>query len=135
MCDIYDVLESSYGSADVIVSAVYDYGENNLGNGIRKIAGEMLTVGQDLGYNECRDKAVPIAYELGKGDGLLQGSLIGIGATLAVATVSVGVCKPVKHIRSKKSKHIVIEKTESPTEESISEREAPIDEEGDHGDT
>ena len=65
MCDIYDVLESSYGSADEIVSTVYEYGENNLGNGIRKIAGDMLMVGQDLGYNECRDKAVPIAYDLG----------------------------------------------------------------------
>ena len=135
MCDIYDVLESSYGSADVIVSTVYDYGENNLGNGIRKIAGEMLTVGQDLGYNECRDKAVPIAYNLGKRDGLLKGSFLGVGATLAVFAASAGVCKLVQHIKFKKSKHIVIEKTGSPTEESVSEREAPIDEEGDYGNT
>ena len=127
MCDIYDVLESSYGSADEIVSTVYEYGENNLGNGIRKIASDMLTVGQDLGYNECRDKAVPIAYELGKGDGLLQGSLIGVGATLAVTAVTVGVVKLVKHIKAKKAK--------AQTEESVSEETDPIGEEITDGNT
>ena len=127
MCDIYDVLESSYGSADEIVSTVYEYGENNLGNGIRKIAGDMLTVGQDLGYNECRDKAVPIAYNLGKGDGLLQGSLIGVGATLAVTAVTVGVVKLVKHIKAKKAK--------AQTEESVSEETDSIGEEITDGNT
>ena len=127
MCDIYDVLESSYGSADVIVSTVYDYGENNLGNGVRKIAGDMLMVGQDLGYNECRDKAVPIAYNLGKRDGLLKGSLLGVGATLAVTAVTVGVVKLVKHIKAKKAK--------AQTEESVSEQIDPIGEESTDGNT
>lgn len=127
MCDIYDVLESSYGSADEIVSTVYEYGENNLGNGIRRIAGDMLTVGQDLGYNECRDKAVPIAYNLGKGDGLLQGSLIGVGATLAVTALTVGIVKLVKRIKEKKAK--------SQTEESVSEQIDPIGEEITDGNT
>jgi hypothetical protein len=127
MCDIYDVLESSYGSADEIVSTVYEYGENNLGNGIRKIAGDMLMVGQDLGYNECRDKAVPIAYNLGKGDGLLQGSLIGVGATLAVTAVTIGIVKLVKHIKTKKAK--------AQPEESVSEQTNPIGEEITDGNT
>lgn len=127
MCDIDDVLESSYGSADEIVSTVYEYGENNLGNGIRRIAGDMLTVGQDLGYNECRDKAVPIAYNLGKGDGLLQGSLIGVGATLAVTALTVGIVKLVKRIKEKKAK--------SQTEESVSEQIDPIGEEITDGNT
>jgi hypothetical protein len=134
MCDIYDVLESSYGSADEIVSTVYEYGENNLGNGIRKIAGDMLMVGQDLGYNECRDKAVPIAYDLGKGDGIIEGSIITLCATAAVAAITVGVCKLVKHIKSKKSKPTIITESESPTEEVIPCQDE-FDEEGDNGDT
>lgn len=134
MCDIYDVLESSYGSADEIVSTIYEYGENNLGNGVRKIAGDMLMVGQDLGYNECRDKAVPIAYDLGKGDGLIEGSIITLCATAAIATVIVGACKLVKHIRSKKSKQTIITETEFPIEEVIP-CQNELDEEGDHGDT
>ena len=127
MYDIYDVLESSYGSADEIVSTIYEYGENNLGNGVRKIAGDMLMVGQDLGYNECRDKAVPIAYNLGKRDGLLKGSLLGVGATLAVTAVTVGVVKLVKHIKAKKAK--------AQTEESVSEQTDPIGEEITDGNT
>ena len=127
MCDMYDVLESSYGSADEIVSTIYEYGENNLGNGVRKIAGDMLMVGQDLGYNECRDKAVPIAYNLGKRDGLLKGSLLGVGAALAVTAVTVGVVKLVKHIKTKKAK--------AQTEESVSEQIDPIGEESTDGNT
>ena len=134
MCDIYDVLESSYGSADEIVSTVYEYGENNFGNGIRRIAGDMLTVGQDFGYNECRDKAVPIAYDLGKGYGIIEGSIITLCATAAVAAITVGVCKLVKHIKSKKSKQTIITESESPTEEVIPCQDE-FDEEGDNGDT
>ena len=127
MCDIYDVLESSYGSADEIVSTIYEYGENNLGNGVRKIAGDMLMVGQDLGYNECRDKAVPIAYDLGKGDGLIEGSIITLCATAAVAAITVGIVKLVKHIKTKKAK--------AQTEESVSEQTDPIGEEITDGNT
>jgi len=103
MCDVCDVIESSYSSADVIVSTVYDFGGKDLGNGIRKLAGEMLTTGQNIGYDECFEKAVPVAYDLGKNDGRIEGSIIAVCVCATVTAVGFGIYKLVSHIKSKKA--------------------------------
>ena len=50
MCSAEDVLQSSYSSADVIVSSLYSYGDNSLGNGVRTFASEMTEIGKTEGY-------------------------------------------------------------------------------------
>ena len=102
MCDIYDVIESSYGSADVIVSTVYDYGEKNLGNGIRKLASDMFNSGKYIGYEECFNKVVPVAYDMGKTDGLFIGSLVTAGLGTIVTLASLGIYKLIQRCKTQK---------------------------------
>ena len=45
MYDACDVLHASYCSADVANHVLREYGEGSMGKGIRKLAGEMLTIG------------------------------------------------------------------------------------------
>ena len=50
MYDVCDVLHASYCSADVANHVLREYGEGSMGKGIRKLAGEMLTIGGQQSY-------------------------------------------------------------------------------------
>ena len=51
MYNLCDVLYASYCSADVTNHILRGYGEGNMGRGIRKLAGEMLTIGGEKSYS------------------------------------------------------------------------------------
>ncbi len=88
MYDACDVLNASYCSADVINHALREYGDGNMGAGIRRLAGEMLTIGgkksYTLGYREGISATYPVAFK----DGALLGSVISVCA-IGVAGLSV----------------------------------------------
>jgi hypothetical protein len=96
MCDIYDVIESSYNSADVIVTTIFKFGDNNLGNGVRRLATDMLNAGKQLGYEDCFNKAVPVAYNLGKKNGIFIGSFVTFGIGTLLVFTSWGISKLVQ---------------------------------------
>ncbi len=84
MYDLCDVLHASHSSADVINHILCDYGEGNMGNGIRKLAGELLTVASREGY----DNGFGDGYSIGYSSGIVKGSIV----TVCVAGVfTVGV--------------------------------------------
>ena len=95
MCDVKDVLEASRNSADVIVSVIYDFGGNNLGEGIRKLAQEMLNIGAQTGYEQGYEQG----YVTGSRDGFIKGSLITIPV---VGLLTWGVSKFVKEQKNEK---------------------------------
>ena len=68
MYDICDVLNASYCSADVANHVLREYGEGSMGRGIRKLAGEMLTIGGRA------------SYDLGYKKGVVTTSIIGVAA-------------------------------------------------------
>lgn len=84
MYDLCDVLHASHSSADVINHILCDYGEGNMGNGIRKLAGEVLTVASREGY----DNGFGDGYSIGYSSGIVKGSIV----TVCIAGVfTVGV--------------------------------------------
>ena len=100
MYDICDVLHASHGSADVINHVLCDYGEGNMGNGIRKLAGEILMVASREGY----DNGYGDGYNIGLSDGILKGSVV---TTCLIGTVALGtwcVNKAVSYYKEKKVK-------------------------------
>ena len=115
MSDVCDVLEASQRSADVIVSTIYDYGGNNFGKGIRKLAEDMLTVGVQIGYEQGVDDAVPLAYNegyivgrnqgyaTGNLDGVIKGSIIIISIITVLKLSSWGIHKLVKKYQVQKT--------------------------------
>ena len=72
MYDLCDVLHASHGSADVISHVLCDFGEGNMGNGIRKLAGEVLTVASRKGY----DNGFGDGYHRGYSTGVVKGSIL-----------------------------------------------------------
>ena len=118
MCSACDVLEASHNSADVIVSKVYDYGGENLGNGIRRLAEEMLNIGIQKGYKQGAIDIAPPAYNEGFGDGwrqgyetgnskgVIKGSLITMGIVSLLGAVTYGANKLMKRYKLKKQENI-----------------------------
>ena len=107
MCDIHDVVNASHEAADVIVSALYDYGGNNLGNGIRKAIDEAYELGFKRGCEELLDVLSLercIGYANGRMDGMVKGSVIGAGTVVVVGIVSFGVMKLIKYKANKSEK-------------------------------
>ena len=88
MYDVCDVLHASYCSADVANHVLREDGEGSMGKGIRKLAGEMLTIGgeksYDVGYENGAFDTYPIAFK----DGAMAGSIIGV---CIVGAIGVGV--------------------------------------------
>lgn len=84
MYDVCDVLKASYCSADVANHVLRGYGEGSMGKGIRKLAGEMLTIGgqksYNLGYKAGTSDTYPIAFKNGVIAGSIITSFIGVGA-------------------------------------------------------
>lgn len=121
MCDVYDVIEASCSSADVIVSMVYDFGGNNLGEGIRRLAGEMLNIGIQSGYEQGAVDMAPLAYSEGIFDGYAAGNLNGVinGSLITAGSISVfglavwGIKNLVKKQNAKKAKSLKAEDLET----------------------
>lgn len=80
MYDACDVLHSSYCSADVTNHVLREYGEGSMGKGIRKLAGEMLTIGGQQSYGIGYDAGVAETYPIAFKNGVLTGSFICVGA-------------------------------------------------------
>ena len=78
MYDVCDVLHASYCSADVANHVLREYGEGSMGKGIRKLAGEMLTIGGQQSYGLGYDAGVADAYPTAFKNGAVTGSIIGV---------------------------------------------------------
>lgn len=69
MYDACDVLHVSHCSADVVNHVLREYGGGNMGQGIRRLAGEMLTIGgqrsYSLGYDDGAADIYPTAFKYG----------------------------------------------------------------------
>ena len=76
MYDACDVLHASYCSADVANHVLREYGEGSMGKGIRKLAGEMLTIGGQQSYGIGYDAGVSDTYPTAFKDGVVTGSII-----------------------------------------------------------
>lgn len=58
MCNLNDVIRSSYGAADEIITRLYEYGGRELGNGVRRVADEAFSEGLLAGYEVGFDKGI-----------------------------------------------------------------------------
>lgn len=83
MYDICDVLHASYCSADVANHVLREYGEGSMGKGIRKLAGEMLTIGGQQSYALGYDAGVAETYSTTFKNGAVTGSIVG-GCTVGL---------------------------------------------------
>lgn len=88
MYDACDVLHASYCSADVANHVLREYGEGSMGKGIRKLAGEMLTIGGQQSYSLGYDAGVKDAYQTAFRDGAVTGSIL---CVCAVGLIGFGV--------------------------------------------
>ena len=78
MYDLCDVLHSSYCSADITNHVLREYGEGSMGKGIRKLAGEMLTIGGQQSYSAGYESGVADTYPIAFKDGAIMGTVVGI---------------------------------------------------------
>ena len=78
MYDVCDVLRASHCSADVANHVLREYGEGSMGKGIRKLAGEMLTIGGQQSYGIGYDAGVADTYSTAFKNGAVTGSIIGV---------------------------------------------------------
>lgn len=105
MCDVKDVLEASRNSADVIVSAIYDFGGNNLGEGIRKLAQEMFNIGTQTGYEQ--------GYVTGSRDGFIKGTLVSMGEISLLGLIVWGINKISEKSQADKTENAKTENSEA----------------------
>lgn len=111
MYDACDVLHASYCSADVANHVLREYGEGSMGKGIRKLAGEMLTIGGQQSYGVGYDAGVSATYPTALKDGVVTGSIICI---CAVGLIRFGVwCtkKLIEHHNAKKEENQLLTET------------------------
>ena len=105
MYDVCDVLHASYCSADVANHVLREYGEGSMGKGIRKLAGEMLTIGGQQSYGIGYDAGVSDTYPTAFKDGVVTVSLI---CVCAIGLIGFGVwCtkKLIEHHNAKKEEN------------------------------
>ena len=79
MYDVCDVLNASYCSADVANHVLREYGDGSMGRGIRKLAGEMLTIGGQKSYDLGFKKGIITTSVIGS----CAFGLLGLGAWCA----------------------------------------------------
>lgn len=111
MYDVCDVLHSSYCSADVTNHVLREYGDGSMGKGIRKLAGEMLTIGGQRSYNVGYESGVSDTYPIAFKDGTIIGAVAGI-----CVTVLLGWCTK-KIIARHNTQKIKTQATDENTEE------------------
>ncbi len=88
MYDVCDVLNASYSSADVATHALRSYGDGNMGKGIRKLAGEMRTIGGIESYKLGYEAGVSDTYTEAFNDGIVPGIIIGVCTSCIIAFVA-----------------------------------------------
>lgn len=93
MCD---VLQASNQSASIMTSALSNYGDGDMGCGIRRLVDDAQVVGYDKGFCD--------GYSLGNTEGLIKGTIV----TTAIFTVIWGVKKIYRHFKHKKEKERVL---------------------------
>ena len=111
MYDACDVLHASYCSADVANHVLREYGEGSMGKGIRKLAGEILTIGGQQSYGIGYDAGVSDTYPTAFKDGVVTGSII---CVCAVGLIGFGVwCtkKLIEHHKAKKEENQLLTET------------------------
>ena len=101
MCDVEEVIKSSYQSAGNIVSTLYDYGEESFGGGVRKLADEMFATGARINYESGYNEGFSIGLAQGESKGVLEGSLITTGVFVLVGISVWSVKKIIKKYHKK----------------------------------
>lgn len=102
MCDSSDIIQSSYRSASAMTSSFCNYGEGNMGDGIRKFAENTYSTGLGNGYS------------LGFTEGVIA-TIVSVGA--------VGLCawstkRIISRLRRKNSKEVLMPDNDEVREES-----------------
>lgn len=101
MYDACDVLHASHCSADVVNHVLREYGEGSMGKGIRKLAGEMLTIGEQQSYGFGYDAGVADTFQTAFKNGVVTGSIIGV---CTVGLIGLGVWCTKKRIERHNAK-------------------------------
>ena len=116
MYDVCDVLHASYCSADVANHVLREYGEGSMGKGIRKLAGEMLTIGGQQSYGLGYDAGVAETYLTAFKNGAVTGSIIGV---CTVGLIGLGVWCTKKLIERHNAKKEEAQQITEPIKEGI----------------
>lgn len=72
MSDLLDVMESADGSGATMTRTLFEYGDGSLGEGIRRLAGDMLHIGYERGAQDM----APVAYDAGITQGRTEGTIV-----------------------------------------------------------
>ena len=133
MCALEDLINSSYGSADNMTNTLKDYGENSMGNGIRKATNESY----DQGYNDCLETEVPKAYDEGRKVGYQEcretevpkahdeGVIEGAIATVIIGAALFGIYKAVGFVKAKISDYKAHKNSKRKSDKSDDESDTP----------
>ncbi|MBQ6809531.1 MAG: hypothetical protein IJP09_02335 [Clostridia bacterium] len=78
MYDVCDVINASFSSADVTTHILRSYGDGNMGKGIRKLAGEMRTIGGIESYKIGYESGVSDTYPVAFNNGFVTGTILGV---------------------------------------------------------
>ena len=100
MYDLCDVLKASYGSADIINHVFCDYGDGSMGNGIRKFAGQILTVASKEGY----EYGFTDGHNTGMTKGVIYGSVVTVCFVSVIASSAWCINKSINYWKAKKEK-------------------------------
>lgn len=113
MTDVCNVLEASHSSGDVIIETIYEYGENSLGHGIRKLATEMFNFGYEKGVDDACITAfdngylegLKSGYVTGNLDGIVKGSIITAGVLTISGLTIYGINMLINNYKKSKTKN------------------------------
>lgn len=89
MSDLLDVMESTDGSGATMTRTLFEYGNGSLGEGIRRLAGDMLHVG----YGQGAQDMAPVAYDAGRTQGRTEGTIITLVVGVIITLGIWGTCK------------------------------------------
>ena len=92
MCESYDVLQSSSGSASDMSHTLNDYG-GGMGAGIRKLTEEFFDAGKKIGRHEGYDDGFCDGFSSGYCSGVVKGTIVTTVVATAVGVVAWGVKK------------------------------------------
>ena len=89
MSDLLDVMESTDGSGATMTRTLFEYGDGSLGEGIRRLAGDMLHIGYERGAQDM----APVAYDAGITQGRTEGTIITLAVGGIITLCIWGTCK------------------------------------------
>lgn len=109
MSDLLDVMESTDGSGATMTRTLYEYGEGSLGEGIRRLAGDMLYVGYERGAQDM----APVAYDAGITQGRTEGMIVTLIVGGIIALGVWGTCKLCQKKKTSEEKSMVRQEEET----------------------